>query len=332
MEHDTRITSSELSQLWTGYMQDSLSICTFKYFLQTVENADIRPIIQQALTISEAHILKLTALFQSDNRPVPFGFTDQDVNLKAPRLFSDEFMLSNIHQTAQMGMIMYAQALALSAREDIRGYFSQCLKENDELYNQAVDLLLAKGLYIHSPFMDTPDQVDFVSKQSFLAGWFGEQRPLLSVEIANLYANTQRNALGAHLITGYSQVAKSKKVQQYFKKGKDISSKHVRKFTSILQKNNLPASMIPDEPVTNSTVSPFSDKLMLFQVLKMNSLGLAYYGTSVASALRHDLAALYPRLMVDVAKYVEDGSNLMIENGWFEEPPRMLDHNQLAKD
>ncbi|SFB36438.1 Protein of unknown function [Lentibacillus halodurans] len=108
--------------------------------------------------------------------------------------------------------------------------------------------------------MESPGQVDFVTKQSFLAGWFGEKRPLLGLEIANLYANTQRNALGSHLLTGFSQVVKSNKVRQYFKRGKEISSKHVQIFTSTLEKNNLPASMLSDEPITDSTVSPFSDK------------------------------------------------------------------------
>ncbi|ALX50513.1 DUF3231 family protein [Lentibacillus amyloliquefaciens] len=330
-QHNPRLNSSELSQLWTSYMQDSMTICTTKHFMQIVEDADIRPVIQQTLTLVEARIPKLTALFQADNRPVPFGFSDQDVDLQAPRLFSDEFMLNNIKQTAQMAMQMNAQAIALCARQDVRDYFSESLQEATQLHDEAMNVLLSKGIYVRAPFMDTPDQVDFVTKQSFLAGWFGEQRPLLSLEIANLYANTQRNALGSHLLTGYSQVAKSNKVQKYFKRGKEISSKHVQTFTTKLQKEGLPASMLPDEPVTNSTVSPFSDKLMLFQSLGLNQIGIAYYGTSVSTALRHDLAALYPRLMAEIAKYAEDGANLMIENGWLEEPPRMIDHDQIAK-
>lgn len=87
--HNARLTSAELSQLWTGYMQDSLSIYILKHFLQTVEDKEIKSILKHTLELSQAHIPKLTAIFESDNRPVPHGFTNQDVNLNAPRLFSD---------------------------------------------------------------------------------------------------------------------------------------------------------------------------------------------------------------------------------------------------
>lgn len=228
-----------------------------QHFMQTVEDADVRPIIQQALTISQAHIPNLTTFFQADNRPIPVDFTDHDVDLKAPRLLSDQFMLNFIKQTTQLGMQMYAQAIALCARQDVRDYFSESLKEYLQLHDQAMSVLLSKGIYVRSPFIDTPDQIDFVTKQNFLAGWFGEQRPLLSLEIANLHANIQRNELGTHLLTAYWQVAKSNKVKQYLERGKEISSKHVQTFTSKLQKEGLPSSMLSDDPVTNSTVSLF---------------------------------------------------------------------------
>ncbi|SFB36446.1 Protein of unknown function [Lentibacillus halodurans] len=50
-QHNPRLNSSEFSQLWTSYMQDSMTICTTKYFMQIVDDADIRPVIQQALTL-----------------------------------------------------------------------------------------------------------------------------------------------------------------------------------------------------------------------------------------------------------------------------------------
>lgn len=331
--HHARLDASELSQLWRGYMKDSLAVCTTSYFLRVVEDPDIRPVIEQALALAQSHISKLTAIFQADDRPVPFGFSEeQDVDINAPRLYSDVFMLNNVKQGAQMGMESYARSKTLCTREDVRNYFSECIQEDDRLHNQAVNVLLSKGLYVRAPYMETPSQVEFVTKQSFLSGWFGKQRPLLSMEIANLYSNHQRNTLGSQLLTGFCQVAQSEKVQQYFDRGKNIASKHAKAFTSTLQKEDLPASVIWDEPVTDTTVSPFSDKLMLFQVIAMNAIGIGYYGTSAASTLRHDLVTLYPRLIAEVATYTEDGVNLMIDNGWLEEPPRMIDHDQLGQD
>ncbi|MEK3887498.1 DUF3231 family protein [Bacillus sp. FSL K6-3431] len=35
-----------------------------------------------------------------------------------------------------------------------------------------------------------------------------------------------------------------------------------------------------------------------------------------------DLGLVYTRLMAKIAKYAEEGANIMIDNGWMEEPPK----------
>lgn len=71
--------------------------------------------------------------------------------------------------------------------------------------------------------------------------------------------------------------------------------------------------------------------MMMFQTVALNQLGMAYYGTAMSTIFRRDLGALYARLMTEIGKYSEDGANIMIDNGWLEEPPRMIDHDELAK-
>jgi hypothetical protein len=325
-----KLTSAELSQLWTSYMNDSMTICVFKYFLEKVEDTETRSILTYALDTVQARIRQLTVIFKEDDQPVPHGFNDNDVNVTAPRLFSDIFILNNIKQTSHLGLVMNAQAVTLSARSDMRDYFFQCLSEANTLHDKTVNLLLSKGLYVRAPYISTPKQVDYVTEQNFLSGWFGKQRPLLSLEIANLYQNVQRNALGFSLLMGYGQVANSKKIAQYMIRGKDISSKHLEIFSSVLRESDIPSALPWDTAVTDSTIAPFSDKLMLFQATAMNALGIAYYGTSMSTSVRHDISAHYARLMAEIGKYAEDGANLMIENGWLEEPPRAIDHKQLA--
>ncbi|MFC7063118.1 DUF3231 family protein [Halobacillus seohaensis] len=326
-----RLTSAEISQLWSMYMNDSMSVCTFKHSLKTVEDSEVRAVIEYGLSLSQDHVEKLKTLFQSENIPVPIGLNEQDVDLTAPSLYTDEFWINNVKQTGQMGLTLYSQALSLAARPDIQYLFSECLRESIKLREQAMDVLLTKGIYVRAPYITTPNKVDFVTNQNFLAGFFGEKRPLLSLEVANLYDNIQRNALGQQLLTGFQQVARSKKVRQYIERGKEIAGKHTNLFSNVLQKEELPASVMWDTGVKESTVPPFSDKLMMFQTSAMNAAGIAYYGTSMSTCLRRDLSTHYARLMVEIGLFAEDGINLMIENGWFEEPPRTINHNELAK-
>jgi hypothetical protein len=153
---------------------------------------------------------------------------------------------------------------------------------------------------------------------------------LVSLEVANLHDNIQRNALGASLLMGFSQVASSKRVGQYMVRGKEIAQKHVEIFGPILREGDLPVPMTWDMEVADSTVPPFSDKLMMFTTTQLIAIGMGYYGTSMATTVRRDLQTHYSRLISEIGLYAEDGANIMIDNGWMEKPPSAPDRNALA--
>ena len=87
------LTTAEVSALWLQYMGDSMAICVYKYFLKIVEDNKIKSIIEFSLQLAESHLKKNADFLKSAKFPVPIGFTEKDVNLKAPRLFSDHFIL-----------------------------------------------------------------------------------------------------------------------------------------------------------------------------------------------------------------------------------------------
>ncbi|MEH7523918.1 DUF3231 family protein [Bacillus sp. JJ1503] len=64
----------------------------------------------------------VTKVFNEEGIPVPLGFTEQDVNEKTPRLFSDEMMLHYIENMGAIGLKTYSDALLNSARHDIREF------------------------------------------------------------------------------------------------------------------------------------------------------------------------------------------------------------------
>ncbi|HET7577725.1 MAG TPA: DUF3231 family protein [Bacillales bacterium] len=330
-EHHVRLTAAELSQLWSAYQNDTMLTRVLQYFQNVVEDPDIQAVIEHGLNLSQSHIEKLAAFFNMEKYPLPVGFTEDDVNVNAPRLYSDSFMLFYMHQAGKLGLNAMSVAVSLSTRSDIYNHFAECLKEYIQLHKQTTDLLLSKGLYIRSPHLPTPRGVDFVDKKRFLSG-FGNQRPLVSLEVANLFDNIQRNALGASTVMGFSQVAKSRKIAKYMVKGKEIAEKHVEIFGSELRKDDLNVPMSWDLDVTDSTVSPFSDKLMMFHTTALIAIGIGYYGTSMATSLRSDLTADYARLMAEISKYAAEGATLMIENGWMEEPPQAADRHELVRE
>jgi hypothetical protein len=160
--------------------------------------------------------------------------------------------------------------------------------------------------------------VEFVQKQSYLDGWFGHKRPLNVLEMSNIYYNLIQNQLGRTLLIGFSQVAKSKRVRDYMVRGRDIADKQVEIFGSLLSSEFLPSASAWSTLPTDTTVAPFSDKLMMFLTASLNSAGIGHYGIGLGQISRPDLGAVFIRLTAEVAAYAEDGINIMIDNGWMD--------------
>ncbi len=330
--HHIELTAAEISTLWTAYQSDKMAVCGLKHFLVQVKDEEIKALLEEILSTVQVHIERLTDLFHKEGYPVPQGFTEQDVNLSAPRIFSDKLYLEYAVNMTTMSMATYSMGVAVVAREDIADYFGENLVIAKDLHRKAKKLSLEKGTLIRTPTVPKPKQIDFVKKQSFLAGWFADRRPLLGTEITNLVFNAKRNAVGQAVITGFSQVAKSKEIRKYFERGRVIAGKHTEIFSSILHEENLhEGTLLMTSEVTDSTESPFSDKLMLFLVTTLIASGIGQYGTSMSVSPRRVLAAYVTRLFARITKYAEDGANIMIDNGWMEQPPMAADRKGLAK-
>lgn len=327
-----RLTAGEIGQLWLQYLNDSSSMCVLTYFLEKVEDIEIKPIIEFALELSKSHIQKITAILTEEKNVVPCGFSiKEDVDLNAPRLYSDSFVLNFINQMSKVGLTTYSGSVGTSVRSDIKSYYMDCLTETMQLYDRSTELLLSKGLFIRSPSLPNLERVEFIKKQWFMFDVFGEKRPLVASEVDNLFANLQRNALGVAALTGFSQVAKDKDVKQFFLKGLEVGNKHIQIFRSKLEESKLPAPMGWDSEITNSTSHTFSDKLMMFFTSGLISLSIGYYGTAVSQSPRGDISAMYNRLSLEIQMYSEDGANIMIKEGWLEQPPMASDRDELVR-
>ena len=94
----------------------------------------------------------------------------------------------------------------------------------------------------------------------------------------------------------------------------------------------MPSSLLLDPLVSQSTSSPFSDKLMLAHKIEMFSMKIRNIGNALSLNGRRDLGAMYSKFLTDVGLFVEDGANIMIEQGWMEQPPKAIDRNKLMKE
>ncbi len=328
-----QLTSAEMGKLWAVYMGNSMAVCVLTYYQKHCQDSDIKEILEKAEGISKNIIADITKIFNKENFPIPLGFdVKKDVNIDAPRLFADEFYLHYLKYTAKAGLSLYSTAIPMMIRQDVR---DTVIKFDLDTINFLVKLnqtLEKKGYLTKAPAIPIPKEVSFVEKQSYLAGFFGDIRPLHALEIAHLQDNLENNVASKALLMGFSQVANHKKVKEFMLRGKEITMDHIKDCTAKLHQDSLPGHPILDDLVEASTIPPFSDKLMIFHKIDMFSMKIRSYANAISLNGRRDIGLMFGKFILDVGRYVEDGANIMIDERWFEKPPHAVDRNALVND
>jgi hypothetical protein len=328
---EKKIITLDVSNLWTPYISNTMGTCVNKYALQTITDPEIHNIYDNALHLSKNIVQKITVIFNNENFPIPYGFTDEDVHLNAPRLFSDEFWLFYLHEMTIHGLTAYSLGVTTSHRLDVRQFYLDAFNGATELYVTTLEMMKSKGLLERTPTIVLPEKIEFAEKQSFIAGWFGDHRPLNAIEISSIYFNLQKSILTKDLALGFSQTAQSKEIRSFIQRVVELAEEHISIFSSILHGDFISSTISWDTHITDCQIAPFSDKFMMFHCSFLIQSAMAYYGTAMSGSMRRDLGLKYAAAIARDAKLAEDGVNIMIANGWFEEPPHSVDRRELPK-
>jgi hypothetical protein len=329
---DEKLTSAEMGKLWAVYMGNTMSKCMISYFVQHVDDKDVKEILNNALNIVNELVNDIKKIFKSENFPIPIGYTEDDVNLGAPRLFADEFYLHYLKYLAKAGLSIYSTAIPLMLREDVRDFILKCNQLTTDLLVTLNDTLKKKGYLTRPPVIPIPEKVEFVQKTNYFNGFLGNVRPLHGLEIAHLYDNMENNATSKVLLIGFGQVAKNEKVKDFMHRGKEITMKHIEACRQLLQKEDLPGYPLLDDLVEKSTFAPFSDKLMMFHKIDMFSMKVRSYANASSLNGRHDIGVMYSKFLMDIGLYVQDGAKIFIDEGWMEQPPQAVDRDSLSSN
>ncbi|MBT2657920.1 DUF3231 family protein [Bacillus sp. ISL-18] len=332
-KHSVGLSSTEIAGLWATYINDSLSICLSKHFLQQSNNEDVKPLIKLTLDLSQKNIEEIKNIFENENFPIPKGFSDEDIDLSAPPLFFDLFPVSYTYGMSRMGLMTYSMLISNVVREDVRSFFSKCLTSTMDLYNTSVNLMLSKGIYDRPTMIPYPDKVEFVKKKEiFLSKWFEKKRPLNVLELSEIFFNIERNYFGLVLLTGFIQVVKDEQIKKFLTKGKDLAQKQIQFLNHTLIKEDLLGTVMVNSEVSTSTVSPFSEKLIMNLVTILNTQAITYIGHALATSARVDLASEYSKLIPEILQYGKEGTDILIEREWMEEPPHAPNRKELAEN
>ncbi|NRD76998.1 DUF3231 family protein [Bacillus sp. BRMEA1] len=327
--NSNRLTSPEITNLHLQFIQETISICVSKHVLATVKDPEVRSLFEFSLGLSENHVKALENFFKLENFPVPDGFREKDVNLDSPPLFVDTFWLNYLHTLSHTGLTGYSLAFGNSLRQDIQDYYYQCNIDAMEVHKKTISTLVAKGLYEKPPHFSTPKRVEYITSFSYSFDVIGKKRPLNTAEAGSVFFNLSKTRLAKALTIGFIQVVKNKDFRKFLESNLRDINQNYGIFSSILQEANLKVPKLLDTYVTNSTVAPFSDRLMANIAGFLASAAISYYGTALVSSMRIDLIVHCEAAILGGLKQLSKFGNVAVNNGWIEKLPQADDRKEL---
>ncbi|WLD94422.1 DUF3231 family protein [Alkalihalobacillus sp. AL-G] len=327
------LSSSELGNLWMAYQELTMKLRFIEYFLEHAEDQEAHQLLQDNYNSTTQIIAEITNIFQQEGAVIPVGFTENDVHTGVPKLFDFSFDVMFLHLISKVETSLNALFSGMSYRLDVNQLFIQLTANAQESNQASTQYLLKKGVLTRPPYVSMPTEVEFVREKKYMTGvnWFQKNRALNTIEISLLHHAIETNLTGLQLMIGFAQVANDNEVKKYFTRGMDLSLKVETKLGEFLRNEYIEPPASPAGKATNSTVSPFSDKIMMYITNLLSSFGLGSNALGGAFSLRSDLPFTMTRIGKDIYDFAKEGGKIMVKNGWMEEPPQVEDRSKLTE-
>lgn len=316
------LSAPEILTHWNNFLIESMTVQVTKYFLEKAEDKEVIKMLEFALQVAKRGTEGSASALEKENHPLPQGFYEDDINIKAPRVYSDHFVVLIKNKLAQDANVVLSMSLGASSNAGTREFFEKQLQDCSRITSMCLELIQKKGLY-HPVHIPMPENIEKVKSQSYIAGLFFHHRPINTAEIYQLVTNFHFTEILAMFFKSFSQfnLIKEKGLQQHFKRGTEMIDSQLQMIQSLLSENDLPQLPTWESELTDSTISPFSERLILFKTAILLSATASRYGVAQSTVMRKDIGVDFMRLMTEVLLYAEDSMDLMIQKGYFDQHP-----------
>ncbi|UJF34284.1 DUF3231 family protein [Paenibacillus hexagrammi] len=316
------LTSAEVGTMWMAYQEKTLQLRLIEHLLDCGQEPEARAIIEIHYERVQVHLESIKQMLLKEEAVIPQGFTESDVQRGVPRLFDPYFDILWLRMLSKVQIGLYALHFTMSYRQDVKQANLEFTAEAQALYDQTTSYLEKRNVLGRPPYVSMPDRVGFVTDEDYLKGMrlFASVRSLNTIEIGHMYQAIETNVVGAQMMIGFAQAAAHSEARDYFMKGYDLARKIVDTLTKVLVESGLEVTSTWIGKATNSTISPFSDKLMMYLTNLLTNFGLGSSTIGGAFSLRSDLPVVMGNISKDILTFAKEGGRLMIKHGWMEEP------------
>ena len=332
-EAKIQLSSSGLGTLWMTYQSTSASLVLFDLFANITIDKAAKDILNNYVIDAQIIKDKIITFFTEQNAVIPIGFDNKDIITEVPPLFDDIFNIMFLRQMMKLNYGHSGVFSAMSYMKETHDIIKLNYDTADKYYVMTTNYLLGKGVLPKPPYVTMPKKVEFIADKNYMSGFniFSDKRTLNTIEVGYLNEAVENNILGMQLMTGFAQVALDNEVKQYFIDGKELSKKIITELSSTLLQSDIQPPSAWSGKATDSTKSPFSDKLMMYVTSLISSSALGFNALGTSFSMRSDLHVKFALIVKDIFSYAKKGGKIMIAHKWMEEPPQMEDRNQLTK-
>ncbi|MUV38741.1 hypothetical protein JNUCC1_02612 [Lentibacillus sp. JNUCC-1] len=325
MMQNPKLSSSELGSLWLTYQKKTMILRILEYFIEKADDETGKNLMSSLHEELHAKVVEIKTMLENEGAAIPEGFTEKDVNLQAPKLWDNGFDIMFCRVLKEISIGLYALHLTLSYRKDVISFYQDLSKLTETYFRYFTEYLLDHSLLSRPTLVNMPASTSFVSDKTYAKGTniLGQKRELSVVEFGPLYRSVETNITGMQLMEGFSKTTEDSDVKKHFLAGKALSKKQISAVSKVLLDNDIHPPATHGGTVTNSTVPPFSDKLMMFCNYLLSGLSMSGNGFGAGFSLRNDLQVKNAMFGKSIFQYQREGIHLMIAKGWLEEPPKM---------
>ncbi|WP_160725634.1 DUF3231 family protein [Bacillus sp. USDA818B3_A] len=327
------INVSEIGSLWQTYQEKTLIMRFLEYFIEKSDDPQARNILGGLWEELNFYVKEIEEVFCEQGMVKPIGFTSSDVNLEAPKLYDNGFDIMFVRILKEVSMGLYTLSLNMTYNKQVMSIYEGLTSISQKIYRLSTLYLLEKGILSMPPKVTMPKNNEYIKSKKFMDGYklIGDKRALTDLEVGMIHHNLETNNIGMQLITGFAQCASNIEAKKYFLKGKELAKKQIKIMEEILREHDVQLSATSGATVTTSTIPPFSDKLMMHCIYILNGFSLVGGGMGTFFSLRNDIAMKTMLIAKDIYFYAQEGIEIKIKNGWFEQPPLMEDRPQIIK-
>ncbi|AZB42135.1 DUF3231 family protein [Bacillus sp. FJAT-42376] len=315
------MSSSELANLWSTYQKKTMLLRIIEHALDVTTQKDITSILHYAYQEETKFVKEIAQLLKKEGASIPEGFDETDVNRNAERLFDQYFYIRFLRMLMKLGIGLNAVHLSMVYRNDIHDFFSRTSAHSNKVFGMCTNCLLQVGNGTIPPVIQMPEHPKYVEKEKYLAGFHFRKRPLNATELSIIYHIVENNNFGAQLMKGLAKVVKEPAVKNYMKKGETLAIDLYQSYGKLMEGSGISVSALPGAVIAETKTSPYSDKLIMYLINLLSSLGLTSNALGTTYSLRPDLPLKMALSARDIYSFAKEGGKIMIDHHWMEEIP-----------